>query len=70
MESGSGQQVWHSTQWQKRKRMMSGRLKSAIRIRPLRTRLPRPFLKSPMLSRLKKGPGLRQLVNEHRPGRD
>jgi 1,2-diacylglycerol 3-beta-galactosyltransferase len=69
MESGSGQQVWHSTQWQKRKRMMSGRLKSAIRIRPLHTRLPRPFLKSPMLSRLKRA-GSRELVNDHRPGRD
>jgi 1,2-diacylglycerol 3-beta-galactosyltransferase len=69
MESGDGQQVWHSTQWQKRKRMMSGRLKSAIRIRPLQTRLPRPFLKSSMISRLKRiGP--RQLVNDHRPGRD
>jgi 1,2-diacylglycerol 3-beta-galactosyltransferase len=69
MESGSGQQAWNSTQWQKRKRMMSGRLRSAIRIRPLQTRLPRPFLKSPVLSRLK-GPGLRQKRNEHRPGRD
>jgi 1,2-diacylglycerol 3-beta-galactosyltransferase len=69
MEAGDGQQVWHSAQWQKRKRMMSGRLKSAIRIRPLRPRLPRPFLKSSMISRLKRiGP--RQLANDHRPGRD
>jgi 1,2-diacylglycerol 3-beta-galactosyltransferase len=65
MEAGCGQQAWHSAQWQKRKRMMSGRLKSAIRIRPLRTRLPRPFLRSSVISRLKRS-GSRELVNDRR----
>jgi 1,2-diacylglycerol 3-beta-galactosyltransferase len=44
--------IWQSERWQRRQRMMSGRLRSAIRIQRLRTRLPRPLLKSPLLRRL------------------
>ncbi len=69
MEAGAGQQVWHSAHWQKRKRMMSGRLKSAIRIRRFHTRLPRTLLKRPMMSRLKRS-GSRELVNDRDLQRD
>lgn len=44
--------VWHTTRWQRRQQMMSGRLRSAIRIRRFRRRLPQPLLNSPVMRRL------------------
>ncbi len=44
--------VWQSQNWQVRRQTMSSRLKSAIRIRRLRRRLPRTIMKSPMMRRL------------------
>ena len=41
------QSVWQSAQWQRRQRSMSGRLRSAIRIRRLRSPLPKTLLKNP-----------------------
>lgn len=41
MEAGGGHHLWHSANWQRRQNMMSGRLQSAIRIRPVHTRPPR-----------------------------
>jgi 1,2-diacylglycerol 3-beta-galactosyltransferase len=44
--------VWQSPQWQCQQQKMSGRLRSAIRIRRFRRRLPRPLLNSPLMRRL------------------
>ncbi|GAC1616030.1 MAG: glycosyltransferase [Ktedonobacteraceae bacterium] len=44
--------VWQSQKWQLRRHTMSSRLKSAIRIRRLRRRLPSTLMKSPMMRRL------------------
>ncbi len=44
--------VWQSQHWQTRRRTMSGRLRSAIRIRRLRRRLPLRLMKSPVVRRL------------------
>ena len=44
--------TWQSQHWQMRQRTMSGRLKSAIRIRRLRRRLPRTLMKSSVVRRL------------------
>jgi 1,2-diacylglycerol 3-beta-galactosyltransferase len=44
--------VWQSQNWQMRRSTMSSRLKSAIRIRRLRRRLPRTLMKSPVMRRL------------------
>ncbi len=44
--------VWQSQNWQSRRLTMSSRLKSAIRIRRLRRRLPMTLMKSPMMRRL------------------
>jgi 1,2-diacylglycerol 3-beta-galactosyltransferase len=41
------QSGWQSAHWQRRQRMMSGRLRSAIRIRRLRSPLPKTLLKNP-----------------------
>jgi 1,2-diacylglycerol 3-beta-galactosyltransferase len=45
------QTVWQTAWGRRRQRMMSGRLRSAIRIRRLRTSLPRPLLRGPLLVR-------------------
>jgi len=46
--------VWQSAQWRRRKQLLAARLRSAIRIRRLRRRLPRPgaLLKGPVARRL------------------
>jgi len=44
--------AWQSQNWQLRRRSMSSRLKSAIRIRRLRRRFPRTLMKSPVMRRL------------------
>jgi len=44
--------IWEAPQWQHRQHRMSGRLRSAIRIHRLRTRLPKPLLRGPLLSHL------------------
>jgi 1,2-diacylglycerol 3-beta-galactosyltransferase len=44
--------IWQTSRWQRRQQMMSGRLRSAIRIHRIRRRLPRPLLNSPMMRRL------------------
>jgi len=44
--------AWQSQNWQLRRITLSSRLKSAIRIRRLRRRLPTTLLKSPMMRRL------------------
>jgi 1,2-diacylglycerol 3-beta-galactosyltransferase len=46
--------IWHSPLWLHRQRMMSGRLRSAIRIRRFHARLPRPILKNPVMRGFKK----------------
>ncbi|GHO92292.1 galactosyldiacylglycerol synthase [Reticulibacter mediterranei] len=46
------QTVWQTTWGRRRQRMMSGRLRSAIRIRRLRTTLPKPLLRGPLVRRL------------------
>jgi 1,2-diacylglycerol 3-beta-galactosyltransferase len=69
MEEGEGQEAWHSAHWEKRHRLMSGRLKSAIRIRRLRARIPSPILKRPTMSRLARL-GSRDLSEERTPQRD
>ncbi len=44
--------AWQSQNWQLRRSTMSSRLKSAIRIRRLRRRIPRTLMKSPVMRRL------------------
>ncbi len=44
--------VWQSQSWKVRRQTMSSRLKSAIRIRRLRRRIPRTLLKSPVMRRI------------------
>ncbi len=44
--------AWQSQNWQVRRRTMSSRLKSAIRIRRMRRHLPRTLMKSPVMRRL------------------
>ncbi len=44
--------AWQSRSWQVRRSTMSSRLKSAIRIRRLRRRIPRTLMKSPVMRRL------------------
>jgi 1,2-diacylglycerol 3-beta-galactosyltransferase len=48
----SEQNVWQSARGQRRQRMMSGRLRSAIRIHRLRTPLHKPLLRGPLVRRL------------------
>jgi 1,2-diacylglycerol 3-beta-galactosyltransferase len=48
----SEQNVWQSARGQRRQRMMSGRLRSAIRIHRLRTPLRKPLLRGPLVRRL------------------
>jgi 1,2-diacylglycerol 3-beta-galactosyltransferase len=69
MAAGGGQQAWHSKQWQKRRRLMSGRLRSAIRIRRFRTRPPKPSVKGPRMSRLARL-GSRNLSDDRPERRD
>ncbi len=45
------QTIWQTAWGKRRQRMMSGRLRSAIRIRRLRTSLPKPLLHGPLLVR-------------------
>ncbi len=52
MPSSDRPGTWQSQHWQTRQRTMSGRLKSAIRIRRLRRRLPRTLMKSSVVRRL------------------
>ncbi len=44
--------IWQSTRWQRRQQKISGRLRSAIRLRRFRRRLPRTLLNSPLMRRL------------------
>lgn len=69
MKKNGSRQVWRSVQWQNRRRMISGRLQSAIRIRRLRTRFPRPSIKSSMVSRLSHL-GSRELKSDRKARRD
>ena len=55
--------LWQSVSWQQRQRRMTGRLRSAIRIRRLRARLPKPILRSPVMRGLRRL-RLRDISNE------
>jgi len=52
MPPAEGAGAWQSQHWQQRRYTLSSRLKSAIRIRRLRRRLPRTLLKSPVMRRI------------------
>ena len=55
--------VWSTPHSQTRQRKMASRMRSAIRIRKLRTHLPRPLLQSPVMQRILRR-GSRQLSDE------
>ncbi len=61
--------TWQSIQWQRQHQTMSGRLRSAIRIRRFRRRLPRPLLNIPLMSRLSHL-GIRGLSNRGTASKD
>ncbi|HZT99303.1 MAG TPA: glycosyltransferase [Ktedonobacteraceae bacterium] len=61
--------TWQSVQWQRQHLTMSGRLRSAIRIRRFRRRLPRPLLNIPLMSRLSHL-GIRGLSNRGTASKD
>ncbi len=44
--------IWQSQSWKVRRQTMSSRLKSAIRIRRLRRRIPRTLMKTPVMRRI------------------
>ena len=47
------QSIWQSAQWRKRKRLLAGRLRSAIRLRrPRRLPRPRALLRGPIARRI------------------
>ena len=52
LPSSDNPSVWQSQSWKVRRQTMSSRLKSAIRIRRLRRRIPRTLLKSPVMRRI------------------
>ncbi|HEU5229794.1 MAG TPA: glycosyltransferase [Ktedonobacteraceae bacterium] len=57
--------IWGLPHAHYRQRKMSGRLRSAIRIRKLRTHLPRPLLQRPVMQRIIRR-GSRQIVDDER----
>lgn len=61
--------VWQSPQWQRQQQKISGRLRSAIRIRRFRRRLSKPLLNIPLMSRLSHL-GIRGLSNRMTASKD
>jgi 1,2-diacylglycerol 3-beta-galactosyltransferase len=61
--------IWQSRQWQRQQQTMSGRLRSAIRIRRFHRRLPRPSPNSPFIRRLSRL-GIRGLSNRRTASKD